>query len=374
MKTIYHIFRVCGIGLLLTGLASCDDDNGVTQSTGCSGVPQLTSITTTTDLKTSISSCNLGDWIVLHGQNLCAAESIIVNGVSVNMREVFLEPSKATLQVPRQLAESGPTNRIEVVGESNSTKLDVTIDIPELILTGLTHEFAAAGETVNINGANFDLYEITGEKGKVYFGTTAAEITATTEKYITVVVPAGAKENDIVRVTGEKSDKTAPGRYRDTRGIFESFEGGFGWAGTDGMVTDGTKPGDVKACHGKYLRIAKQFGDWDWFPFIANVYTWPEEVFSNPELYCLKFEVATLASIAKKFINFDQTNYQWRPWEASEFTTYGKWITITLEMKDVLNGTSNYPGGNFLFQLAIQGPGPEYLDLCIDNYRIMKKE
>lgn len=41
--------------------------------------------------------------------------------------------------------------------------------------------------------------------------------------------------------------------YRDDTNLFEGFEGGFGWAGTDNLVTDGSREGDIAPCNGKYF-------------------------------------------------------------------------------------------------------------------------
>lgn len=51
-----------------------------------------------------------------------------------------------------------------------------------------------------------------------------------------------------IKVVSRNSTVTAPVLYRDNTNLFEGFEGGFGWAGTDNLVTDGSHAGDVPPC------------------------------------------------------------------------------------------------------------------------------
>lgn len=364
--TLYFI----SIVLLCTVLISCNDDD-----TANSGNPELVSVTSTTDFNIPLTSCNLGDWVVLHGKNLHNISNIVINGVEVNMREAFLESEKVTLQIPRALPADGePTNAIKITNGDYAVELGMDITIPQLYLTGLDNEWALIGDTVKINGANFDIYAVTAEKSQIHFGDVPAKITETTASYVSVIVPEGSKRGSRITIQSDAANMTVPGLYCDDRNLFEGFEGGFGWAGTDNMVTDGTKEGDIPSCNGKYLRIHRDH-DGGWFAFIANGYVWPEEMWNNPEEWCLKFEIATNKAINKKFVQFDQTKYIWEPWSATEFNTYGKWKTITLEMTDVLkDGYTQNPNDGFLFQLSLNGGDNEAVDFSLDNYRLYHKE
>lgn len=368
MKNIVQYF--CLVSLALVTFISCDND-----SENSFGTPELISVTTAADLDTPITTCNLGDWIVLHGKNLSNVSGINVNGVEVNLRNSFLESNKITLQVPRALPEEGePTNAIKIMDAQNSSEVSMDISIPDLIITGLDNEWAAIGDTVKINGANFDIYDVTVEDGQVSFGNTSAVITESAVDYIKIVIPTGAMKRDQVKIQTKTGIVSVPGPYCDDRNLFEGFEGGFGWAGTDDFVTDGTNAGDVAACNGKYLRISRMHNG-EWFAFIANGYVWPAEMWNHPEEWCLKFEIVTQEPINEKFIQFDQTKYQWKPWAATEFNTYGKWRTIRLEMTDVLlNGYTQDPDAGFLFQLSLNGGSDEMVDFGLDNFRLYHKE
>lgn len=368
MKKIIQYF--CLMSLAYMTFTSCDND-----SEDISGAPELISVTTTTDLNTPLTTCNLGDWIVIHGKNLHNVSKININGVEMNIRDSFLESDRITLQVPRALPETGePTNAIKITGTQGISELSINISIPELIITGLENEWATIGDTVKIQGANFDIYDVTKENGQVTFDNTTAEITETTADYVKIIVPNGVHKGNRIKIQSKAGTTLVPGLYCDERNLFEGFEGGFGWAGTDNLVTDGTHAGDVTACNGKYLRIARMHNG-EWFAFIANGYVWPAEMWEHPEEWCLKFEIATLEPINEKFIQFDQTKYQWKPWSTTEFNTYGKWKTITLEMTDVLlDGYTQDPNAGFLFQLSLNGGTNEMVDFGLDNFRLFHKE
>lgn len=368
MRKIVQYF--CLMSLAFAFFISCEND-----SDNDSEAPVLISVTTTTDFNTPLTSCNLGDWIVLHGKNLRNISEIDINGVEINIKDSFLESNKITVQVPRALPEEGePTNAIKVMGAEKTSELSINISIPKLIVTGLDNEWAVIGDTVKIKGANFDIYNVTDQDGRVLFGNSSATITETAADYVKVVVPTNAVKGDRIKIQSKAGVTLVPGLYCDERNLFEGFEGGFGWAGTDNLVTDGTHGGDVAACNGKYLRISKMHNG-EWFAFIANGYVWPLEMWNHPEDWCLKFEIVTQEPINEKFIQFDQTKYQWKPWTTTEFNTYGKWKTIMLEMTDVLlNGYTQDPNAGFLFQLSLNGGSNEMVDFALDNFRLFHKE
>lgn len=349
-------------------LVNCKDDhNNIAQ-------PQVVKVTSTTDFETRLSTCNLGDWIVVHGENLKNVSSIDVNGVEVNIRDVFCEEDKITLQIPRELPDGEATNKIRVNVNGEISEYELSVFIPDLIVSGLENEWALVGDTVKIYGSNFDLYDVTKEGGEVSFGNVKAEITETSSDFVKVIVPDGVVKGCGVKVKSKNSTVDAPIVYCDDRNLFEGFEGGFGWAGTDNLVTDGSREGDVLPCNGKYFRM-NQIHDGGWYIFIANAYMWPAEVWNNPENWCLKFEIVTQLPLDGKFIQFDQTKYQWHPGEVGAFNTYGKWQTMTMEMTDVLfNGYTQDPNNAFLFQLSLQGGNAEMVDVGFDNFRLYQKK
>lgn len=132
--------KFCSFMILCALLfVACDND------TDNMAQPQVMKITSTTDLETSLSACNLGDWVVVHGEGLDNVTSINVNGVELNIRDVFREANRITLQIPRELPEGEPTNKIRVNVAGLVAETDLAVSIPDLIVTGLDNEWAVAG-------------------------------------------------------------------------------------------------------------------------------------------------------------------------------------------------------------------------------------
>ena len=95
MKSKFCFFMI----LCALLFVACDND------TDNMAQPQVMKITSTTDLETSLSACILGDWVVVHGEGLDNVTSINVNGVELNIRDVFREANRITLQIPREVPE-----------------------------------------------------------------------------------------------------------------------------------------------------------------------------------------------------------------------------------------------------------------------------
>lgn len=360
--------KFCSFMILCALLfVACDND------TDNMAQPQVMKITSTTDLETSLSACNLGDWVVVHGEGLDNVTSINVNGVELNIRDVFREANRITLQIPRELPEGEPTNKIRVNVADLVAETDLAVSIPDLIVTGLDNEWAVAGETVKVCGNNFDLYDVTADAGEVFFGDAKAKITETQATFVTVVVPNGVSNKSQIKVVSKKSTVIAPVLYRDDTNLFEGFESGFGWAGTDNLVTDGSREGDIAPCNGKYFYMNEVLHA-NWYIFIANAVMWPKEMWENPENWCMKFEMFTQKPFSGNYFQFDQTHYLWKPEEHGVTNTHGKWQTMVLEMTDVLfEGYTQNPEAAFLFQISLHGGNAETVDIGLDNFRLYRK-
>jgi hypothetical protein len=343
--------------------------------TSSDGQPTITRITTSSDLENPISQAALTQMICLHGDNLTGLISIFINDVEVNLSTVYALRDRITLPIPRILP-SDVDNKVKIKTKYGETYASLSIISPPFEVAGLENEYCFAGDTVRINGNNFDLYNITAELGKVYFGSTEAIIDSTAEKFIMIIVPQAAQPGDIIRIQGTQTDIYLTGRFRDARGIFEDIDNYTGWSNQQ-CFTDGTiNQNDPKPCSGLYTRISRTLGSWEWFDFFAAWYTWPRDVFDNPHKYYFKFEINTLKALKTKSINLNQTGWEWKPWIVSEFNTGGKWQTITAEMTDVMNGkvSSDFPVDNNIFQFTLRGGESETVDLCLDNFRIIPKE
>ena len=377
MKTKYQ-FLTLFASVIILGACQRDivtyNDNYDDKSSSA-GQPVISRITTSSDLQTSINQAALTQMIALHGDNLTGVNSIFINDVEVNLSEIYSRRDRITLQIPRILPVD-VDNKVKIITRQGQASADLTVIAPPFTVSGLDNEYCFPGDTVKINGTNFDLYNINSSQGKVYFGEQEAVIDSTADKFIMIIVPAAASAGDVVRIQGPQSDVLLTGRFRDSRGVFEDVDNYAGWSNSN-CFTDGTvHADDPKPCSGQYTRITRTLGSWEWFDFFASWYTWQRDVFDNPDKYYFKFEINTLKALRTKSVHMNQTGWEWKPWIISEFNTGGKWQTITVEMTDVLNGkvSADFPVDNNIFQFTLRGAEEESVDLCLDNFRIIPKQ
>ena len=83
----------------------------------------------------------------------------------------------------------------------------VSVFIPDLRVDGMYNEFTPAGETMKVVGDFFDIYGITPESGKLFFGDKEMVITKATADTIYFQLPedavAGSKIRLISPIEGE---------------------------------------------------------------------------------------------------------------------------------------------------------------------------
>lgn len=362
---------------------ACSDDDTKNRE---SGPLKFIKVTNTTDFETTLTAGALGNWIVLHGENMNTVKGININGIDCDMREVYVEQAKITLRVPRELPKEA-TDKITIVTADGATvEMDFPIALPELKVTGIENEFCFVADTMKINGANFDLYNIAKEKDAVaVIGSQEVKLYESFADYVSFIVPAGAEPGDKVYLKYTDNDGVVQqmkvsGAFRDETGMQMDFENYGGWNGGD-WITDGSKAGDPLPCNGKFSHLVKNSSDWEWLEWTA-VWTIegaaPKEAWDNPEEWCVRFEILTKKSLTKKAIVFngDASGYRWEPWQSVEFNTYGKWRTISIDMTDWGGGKTSDEAlkgnSNFILQLIPHGVA-EDLDIAIDNIRIVKK-
>ncbi len=243
MKIINITYSIIFAGLVFLATA-CSDvvtyNDGYDDQLASYGPPSVNRITTAKDTATTITESSLAEMITLHGNNLTDITSIFINDVEVDLSTIYAVRTRLTLPVPRILPMEAD-NKIKVTTKLGTVSVPLTVNVPPLTLSGLDNEYAAVGDTVNVNGANFDLYEIVDGKGKVYFGDIEAKIDTTTAEYVAVIVPQGATQGDRIHVVGPLADMYAPGRYMDNRGLFQDIDHYQGWTGQN-WFTDGSRP------------------------------------------------------------------------------------------------------------------------------------
>lgn len=362
--------------MAILAFASCSDvvDYSVPDRTSNSGAPAISQIYDVQDTGyvAPLNGGVLNQMIHIKGQNLANAKKIRFNDVDVDVRQVYATTDEAWVKIPRVIP--GVQNDILLYEtDKGTTEINFPVSIPSLEISGLKNEFALQGNQVQINSEYMDLYGFNDSTetspAKVYIENVDAgyrkeiHCDSCSEKFTSIVIPEDCPDNSLIHFSWHEisGDKTATLPYRMTDQLmFGDFTGDLGWWNDwgKGLVTDGTKSGDPESLGFSFLRVKGTYDAWSWNStgFGCN-WRWLDAS-AHPENYVLKFEVATNSS--NPFNNYGDNGAsgsknggynltlqaggegrcQFDPVSMGINNTYGKWITVSIPLTDVLKGGS----------------------------------
>lgn len=362
--------------MAILAFVSCSDvvDYSVPDRTSNSGAPAISQIYDVQDTGyvAPLNGGVLNQMIHIKGQNLANAKKIRFNDVDVDVRQVYATTDEAWVKIPRVIP--GVQNDSLVYETDKGTvKMYFPVSIPSVEIEGLKNEFALQGNQVQINSEYMDLYGFNDSTetspAKVYIENVDAgyrkeiHCDSCSEKFTSIVIPEDCPDNSLIHFSWHEisGDKTATIPYRMTDQLmFGDFSGDLGWWNDwgKGLVTDGTKSGDPESLGFSFLRVKGTYDAWSWNStgFGCN-WRWLDAS-AHPENYVLKFEVATNSS--NPFNNYGDNGAsgsknggynltlqaggegrcQFDPVSMGINNTYGKWITVSIPLTDVLKGGS----------------------------------
>ena len=365
--TQLHKLRAAALLVGIVAFSACEKET----ENICGGTPSIDNVTLPTQRDTTVTSGNLADWVIIKGNNFCGVSQVLFNDVEASLTDAYITPTEITLRIPRSVPKE-VSDKVTVITSGGSAEQAYKVSIPSLIVTGLSNEYAKAGQTAAVVGQNFDLYGVTPETGKVLWAGTPVTITKTTADSVYFVVPANAAPGATLKVVDANNvEKAVPGRYKDNRNMLFSYDqGGSVWGG-DKYITEAAVPG---AIDGKYIRVAESIKEWTWTEFsTSNTLSLPSDVKANPSKYLLKFEVNTLKPFGSNAIKFvidgDANTYEWRP--QPTFHTRGQWSTRSIKLSDILKTSPDPMKTQLEFKFVFHGPGNLDADISFDNFRIV---
>lgn len=365
LKYTLLVLVILGCGVF----SSCSDDEGTIAPLN------VTKVTTVTDRKEAIDKADLAQYIIVQGTGLNAVTSISVNAVPVNMLEAYITSNEITFSIPRVIPQK-VNNVITLSTDSETVTTPLSVFIPDLKVDGMYNEFAPAGGVMKIVGDFFDLYEITTERGQLFFGDEEMEIIRAVQDTLYFNLPgdaiAGMKIKIVSPIAGER---VVPGRYYERGNMLCDYDPFTGWGG-NAYVSDGPIPAPITKNYSHFKISKEDAGDFEWSGTVAiaqvGVNYW-DDVKANQDNYQLKFEVNTLTALSKRKIRFffSQINYDWEPFASGlAFKTNGEWQTISIDLSEVWKGDVPADG-----MLQIMGNSlAEDTDICFDNFRIVPKD
>ena len=400
--------------MAIIALASCSDvvDYSVPDRTSNSGAPAISQIYDVQDtgFVAPLNGGVLNQMIHIKGQNLANAKKIRFNDVDVDVRQVYATTDEAWVKIPRVIP--GVQNDILLYEtDKGTTEINFPVSIPSVEIEGLKNEFALQGNQVQINSEYMDLYGFNDttetSPAKVYIENVDAgyrkeiHCDSCSEKFTSIVIPEDCPDNSLIHFSWHEisGDKTVTLPYRMTDQLmFGDFNGDLGWWNDwgKGLVTDGTKSGDPESLGFSFLRVKGTYDAWSWNStgFGCN-WKW-FDASAHPENYVLKFEVATNSS--NPFNNYGDNgasgsknggyNFtlqaggegrcQFDPVSMGINNTYGKWVTVSIPLTDVLKGGSLPTAENQFVALEfVMQPNTAdawTVDHCFGQFRIEPKK
>lgn len=370
------------------------------------GPPVITHVTTVGDPDTDITAGSFNQMIVLYGENLSQVQSLQFNDQSADLREIYAVNDRITVKIPSSVPDQ-IDDKIKLKTSKGETSFDFKVAFPDLVVSGISHHFARAGEQVQILGENLKLYDFTPEKGSLTIGGKKAAIVACEEGAMTFTVPDGLSDNAPMILTSERL-KAVTGveqielTYRD-RGytILDPFS-------ADYPTLTLNEKGETFATQGGGDAPAPLFdGSWySRFNMTATSYTWYYLVYQNRYQFALPQDNPLCVEILNDLSQFEfryeilvpsetpirgtnhrfmvflgrrpaNTNLEWIP--AASGTAYhtdGRWKTVCMSGSDYLNpdGTTPLKAAGNPFGLAYITGGTDLdLDVSVANFRICKK-
>lgn len=400
--------------MAILAFASCSDvvDYSVPDRTSNSGAPAISQIYDVQDTGyvAPLNGGVLNQMIHIKGQNLANAKKIRFNDVDVDVRQVYATTDEAWVKIPRVIP--GVQNDILLYEtDKGTTEINFPVSIPSVEIEGLKNEFTLQGNQVQITSDYMDLYGFNDttetSPAKVYIENVDAgyrkeiHCDSCSEKFTSIVIPEDCPDNSLIHFSWHEisGDKTITLPYRMTDQLmFGNFNGDLGWWNDwgKGLVTDGTKSGDPESLSFGFLRVKGTYDAWSWNStgFGCN-WKWLDAS-AHPENYVLKFEVATNSS--NPFNNYGDNgasgsknggyNFtlqaggegrcQFDPVSMGINNTYGKWVTVSIPLTDVLKGGS-LPTAEDQFialELVMQPNTADAwnVDHCFGQFRIEPKK
>ncbi|MCF0167677.1 MAG: hypothetical protein HUJ93_03400 [Bacteroidales bacterium] len=395
MKTKSYIFALM---VAILAVVSCDQMDYPDRFRPTEGTPKVFSIRYA-DKDQTISSAYMKEIICILGENLRSVNQVWFNDQKATLNTSYITDNTLIVEVPGNLPAE-KTDKIYLKTKSEETvAVDFKVLAPAPKLTGMSFEYAEAGEIVTMTGSFFvEPLTVT------FAGGAEAKVSNVTMTSMQVVVPEGAQPGK-VKVETESGVGQSTFNYKDDRGLLFDFDGktGLGNHGWHNMVITS----DETSFDGNFLLLgnAKLDADASWSDGAFSFEYWPGD-YQNPETYAnpagiplsflvdfsdfenmsLKFEMyvpssnpwmagalqiipapVTMVSYGdagavdkfgnvlggsnNKYISGEGAaparRALYRPWETTgSFDTGDKWITVTIPMNSAtfaydLNGKAN---------------------------------
>jgi hypothetical protein len=350
---------------------------------------------------TTLSLVNPGQFVVIKGTGLTAAEQVLFDGVPATYNSALTAPNTMVIPVPSiafSTIDSSQLNTITIIYAGGTVVYKFPVVPPPPSVTYISNEFAHPGDVITVTGNYLYLIQSITFPGNVPATQYSSNTSGTT---LTLTVPQSATTGGgitIVTAGGTGSSEPAAG-YNDPRGMLCNFDdvNSFSWGCS---VVDSPSFTGNRGNFGQVTAGAVNPGDYAWYNGTRSINLNPVQWIDADSLnnpigdYALKFEIFVKTPWTAGSL-FTVPNYTWtylsayQPWATVSDSSIGvssNWQTVVLPLSsfttnDGVDGAppanlSTFLGnGNQSLSIMFINAGTKIVgsyDVGIDNIRVVK--
>ncbi len=343
------------MALLAAGACSdvVDMNDGWDDDLRSDGAPSIRKITASADTTAVISVAALDQSIAVFGDNLTDLESVAINDLEIDLKDVFAKRHRLELIVPRRLPGT-VTNKLRIVTRRGEVSAPLEVTLPELKIDGFKNDFAADRDTVQITGREFDLYKIDTVNAVLTFNGEPVDMIAGDTRSFSIRIPDGTPADAVSYLRIETPELNTPVEvpFREP-GIpiltNDDRTWGDGWWPTG--ITEVKEDTEPAAPMFRWIvGIKKNFaGTWG-YENVMITHFWLDDaaadLVANPDQWCVKMEILNPAGTPlARYIRLGIAEsesadkfYMWDPASTNDgvaLNTMDKWQTVSFEVADL---------------------------------------
>jgi len=376
--TILPVFLIFLTGIILN-FTSCDKEEDY-------GIPVITNIRLPDPEKadSSITGGDLGQVIVIQGNNLASVQEIYFNSEKAEFIPTLATNTNIIVRIPSNFPVE-ITNTIRLVTLGGDVTYNFTVDIPSPAIDGIKSEYVADGGEAVIYGQYF--YNV---QSVTFPGNLEGTIIEYDPEVIKVKVPTGAQTGKIT-VSASAGTGESDFIFRDTTRLILDFDSAPICYGAMPIIDASTNP-DPTPVSGNYARAQYDDlagGSW-WTEALVFAYCGSLRLTTGlPEDYEIKFEINILEEWTQgwfevKVVGDIEYFYRFNPWVGTEGGTIitDGWVTMSIPLEEFREKTgSGNPDGIYLTDVTLLdelyfafqnnlAAAINRLDVCFDNIRV----
>lgn len=379
-KIVFLVFAIAMTGIL----TNCSDDSD--------GTPEISyvRITRPSSSDSLLVAAGQGQMIAVMGKNLHRTVQMWFNDQQAVLTSTFITSNTIIVRVPAELPEV-ITNKIKLVFDNGESLLyDFSVDVSKPLISRMKSDYVNTGDIATFYGDYFyPPLQVT------FAGGVEGEVVSVEDQELRVRVPDGVEPGQVT-ISNNFGVTQTDSWFRDNRNIIANFEGPFAngfWRGGDFVVSSDP---DISNVNEKFMRVNK--GALGAYPYLELyggpadgdvallTQVIPEEAFTKPEGYSLKFEINTLETLTGAVMRLylgsadgsgfgDARNNIYYQWQAN-LNTNGAWETVTIPWEDVyaannVDGAFPYSASGYGMYIYFHGPNAAIYNFAMDNYRVV---